>query len=218
MSLNAVTGISVGFYFKHRRLAPFHTSGAERRWTDGQRPTSEHHPWVGRACMQQGTRHLPSQGAALKYRKTLHEENRRQTADPSPPWCFGVWKSAAPALCSGDDRDVLSGQLKPWPVNLGNLSPFHPFGYKRHTSGSLTCKNKFWFTFSEANLVRLGSSALHHYPACGTIKQNRQQRLEVVPQRHRRVFGRQTNLLSDSSASSQGSAEDAKPQSDGPAG
>lgn len=79
-------------------------------------------------------------------------------------------------------------------------------------------KNKFWFAFSETNLVRLGSSASRHSPARRTIKQSRQQRLEVVPHRHRRVFGRQTNLLSDSSVSSQGSAEDAKPKSDVPAG
>lgn len=81
-----------------------------------------------------------------------------------------------------------------------------------------TCKNKFWFAFSGTNLVRLGSSALRRSPARRTIKQSRQRRLEVVPHRHRRVFGRQTNLLSDSSVSSQGSAEDAKPKSDVPAG
>lgn len=168
MCLWTVTGISVEKYFKHRRLAPFHTPRTESQWTDGKSHTSERDPWVRSARMQWGTRHLTFQGTAVTYGKNAWWKNRQPTAAQSP---------------------------RSW-----------------------TCKNKFWFTFSETNLVRLGSSASRHYPTRRPIKQNRQQRLEVVPQRHRRVFGRQTNLLSDGSVSSQGSAEDAKPKSDVPAG
>lgn len=92
--------------------------GAEKRRTDGKSHTWGRDPGV-RVHVRSGER---SRGQRSNTAKTLREKTGKRESRSKPGPFLAALKSDAAALCSEDDRDVLSGLLTSQTVHFGNLS------------------------------------------------------------------------------------------------